>query len=550
MDFGIRAAAGRLAGGAAVEYKYFLATLIACFGGTIMKTNLQNPFVGLLIVALFITSSSTLLGAPAEKPKSPESVEALQKRINEIVGNPRYASAFWGVKIASLDSGRVLYSMNEQKLFSPASNSKLYTMALALDRLGPDYRIKTSLYALSRPDDQGTLHGDLIIYGRGDPTINNGNIYKAVEPLITSLSNSGVKQITGDIIGDDSYFHTDPFGSGWDWGDFDAYYGAEVSALTINSNLLQMTIKPGEQVGAPAQVAFVQTSPYLVMSNRTHTVAKGQKYSVNVSRPLAENAVYVTGDVPLENPVTVEETTVHDMAGLFAAVFKDALAQHGISVGGHARAMHYLDREVAPLNLSQCVELGSMEGKPFRDIIVAVQKPSQNLYTDLILEHIGAKSQGETPESNSERAGIRELGRFLDKVGIKRGQTIFEEGSGLSRDNLTTPNATVTLLTYMSHHTNADIYFNALPIAGVDGTLRHRMKGTVAEGKVHGKTGTLRWANSMSGYVTTAAGERLVFSMMLNRYAGPSKTEDLDAIAELLAGFEIRTGSLAQAGAH
>jgi serine-type D-Ala-D-Ala carboxypeptidase/endopeptidase (penicillin-binding protein 4) len=502
---------------------------------------LKLQFLSIALLLTFLAGKINAAESAPEKPKPPETLEALQQRLSEIVSQPRYAAALWGVKIASLDTGKVLFATNEQKLFTPASNSKLYTMALALDRLGPDYRIETSLYALSRPDANGTINGDLIIYGRGDPTINNADIYKTVEPLLAGLTNSGVKQITGDVIGDDSFFHSGPFGSGWDWGDFENYYGAEISALTINSNLLQMAIKPGETIGAPAQIEFVQTTPYMVISNRTHTVAKGGKYNVDMSRPVAENVVYLSGTVPLENPVAIEETTVHDMAGLFAAVFKDALAQHGITVGGRSRAMHYRDREVAPLNLTECVELGSMKSLPFRDIIRAVEKPSQNLYTDLVLEHIGAGTLDGKSDATGEQAGIRELDRFLHKVGIPRGQTIFEEGSGLSRDNLTSPNATVMLLTYMSRHKDAGVYIDALPIAGVDGTLRHRMKGTVAQGNVRAKTGTLRWANSMSGYVTSAAHERLVFSLMLNRYAGGSKTEDLDAIGELLAGFTAHT---------
>ncbi|HZV36907.1 MAG TPA: D-alanyl-D-alanine carboxypeptidase/D-alanyl-D-alanine-endopeptidase [Verrucomicrobiae bacterium] len=510
-------------------------------GNKISNLRFQMLNCAALLAFLFLGGNALAAEPPAEKPKPPATLQDLQRRIGAIVANPKYAAALWGVKIASLDSGRVLVSVNEQKLFSPASNSKLYTMALGMDHLGPDYRIKTSLYALSRPDANGMLNGDLIIYGRGDPTINNPDIYKAVEPLIAILTNAGVKQITGDIIGDDSFFHSAPFGSGWDWGDFENYYGAEISALTINSNLLQIAVKPGETAGAPAQASFVQTTPYMVISNRMRTVAKGEQYDVQLSRPVAENVVYLTGTVPLEHPQAIEETTVHDMAGLFAAVFKDALAQHGITVGGRARAMHYLDREVAPLNLSECVELGHVESLPFREIIRAVEKPSQNLYTDLVLEHMGANMLDGKSEASGEQAGIRELNQFLQKVGIPRGQTIFEEGSGLSRDNLTSPFATVKLLTYMSHQSNAAVYIDALPIAGVDGTLRHRMRGTPAQNNVRAKTGTLRWANSLSGYVTSAAGEHLVFSLMLNRYQGGSKTEDLDAIAELLASFTGRT---------
>jgi D-alanyl-D-alanine carboxypeptidase/D-alanyl-D-alanine-endopeptidase (penicillin-binding protein 4) len=185
-----------------------------------------------------------------------------------------------------------------------------------------------------------------------------------------------------------------------------------------------------------------------------------------------------------------------------------------------------------------------VESLPMREIAREVQKPSQNLYTDLLLAHVGEKfrSVDSSSEETSEDLGIRELNKFLAEAGLKRGEVIFEEGSGLSRDNLTTPNATVTLLRFMSRHNCAQVYLDSLPIAGVDGTLRNRMKDTPAAGNVRAKTGTLRWANSMSGHVTTAAGEHLIFSLMVNRYyeARPARG-DLDTIGALLASFTGRT---------
>ena len=517
-----------------------------------MKLRLPARFAIVLAVA------ASCLDAPAQKDqpmaRTPDTVPALQKRIDEIINQRRYAEALWGVKIVSLDSGKTLYEHNAQKLFTPASNSKLYTMAMVLDRLGPDYRIKTSLYARSRPDARGVLSGDLIIYGRGDPTINaqlhGSNIFNALEPLVSALANAGVKQISGDLIGDDSFFRSPPYGSSWDWEDLQYYYGAEISALTINANTLELRVEPGDRVGAPCVLAFNPPSTYVAISNRTQTIAKGGRRRVELYRPLGENVVYVSGQVPMEDSVSTEDVPIHRPARLFTLLFREALAAKGITVAGRVRTMNWKDREAAPLDFNNCIELGSMESLPVRDIIREVQKPSQNLYTDLMLEHVGATSLASAPANpgenlDGEDAGLRELNKFLTQAGIKRGETIFDEGSGLSRDNLTTPNATVTLLAYMSRHKNAEIYIDALPVAGVDGTLRRRMKGTVAEGKIHAKTGTLRWAISMSGYVTTAAGERLVFSLMLNRYQNPdanrSKTADLDAIGVLLAGFTGRS---------
>jgi D-alanyl-D-alanine carboxypeptidase/D-alanyl-D-alanine-endopeptidase (penicillin-binding protein 4) len=509
---------------------------------------------GVTAALIAVVASACCLPAFAlEEVKAPETVEALQKCITQIVSQPRYHAATWGVKIVSLDTKQTLFEHNAEKLFSPASNSKLYTMALALDRLGPDYRIQTSLYAQAKPNRWGTLKGDLIVFGRGDPTINlklhGSNIYQALEPLVAVLTNAGVKRISGDLVGDESYFHGPPYGSGWDWDDFQYYYGAEISSLTINDNTLQMLVKPGERVGTACRLSFVPATGYLTVSNRTQTLAKGSKRSISLYRPVAENVIYVTGHVPIDDAGSIEDVTMHNPAGLFVNFFKEALARHGITVSGRVRTVNWMDRQAQSFDLKQWTELGAMESLPMRDIMREVQKPSQNLYTDLMLAHVGTLRQGAEASSSddtAEEAGIKALRAFLTQAGVPPGETMFNEGSGLSRNNLTTPNATVTLLQYMKQHKCSDIYINALPIAGVDGTLRKRMKGTPATGNVRAKTGTLGWANSLSGYVTTAAGEHLAFSIMLNRFHNTetdrSKTADLDAIAVMLAGFTGRTG--------
>jgi D-alanyl-D-alanine carboxypeptidase/D-alanyl-D-alanine-endopeptidase (penicillin-binding protein 4) len=179
------------------------------------------------------------------------------------------------------------------------------------------------------------------------------------------------------------------------------------------------------------------------------------------------------------------------------------------------------------------------------DIAREIMKPSQNLYTDLLLAQVGERQRKSGTTETSEDLGVRELDKFLAEAGVKKGDVLFEEGSGLSRNNLTTPNATIALLQYMSRHKCAEVYLNALPIAGVDGTLRRRMRNTPAAGNVRAKTGTLRWANSLSGHVTTAAGEHLLFCLMLNRYhsSDPDRSarSDIDAIAVMLASLSSRT---------
>jgi D-alanyl-D-alanine carboxypeptidase/D-alanyl-D-alanine-endopeptidase (penicillin-binding protein 4) len=502
-----------------------------------------NPKLLCLLFAALLASD-----ALGQDQKPPATLAELRQRVADHVGQPKFAGAMWGAKIVSLDTGATVFEQNPQKLFSPASNSKLYTIALALDRLGADYRIKTSLYAKAKPNSSGTLKGDLIVYGRGDPTFNarlhGEDIYAALEPLARALTNAGVKRITGDLVGDDSFFHGPPYGSGWVWEDLEHYYGAEISALTINDNTLQAMVRPGARVGAPCQLALSPVNAWLTLSNRTETVEKGAARKIRFYHPPCQNVIYITGQMPLEDAGSTNEVTIHNPAGLFVSLFKEALARQGIKVAGNVRTMNWFERQPQPIDCGTLVELGSVESLPLRDIAREVQKPSQNLYTDLLLAHVGEKFRpADSPaDETSEELGIRELNKFLAEAGIKRGQTVFEEGSGLSRDNLTAPNATVTLLQFMSRHKCAQAYLDALPIAGVDGTLKNRMKGTPAAGNVRAKTGTLRWANSISGYVTTAAGEHLVFSLMVNRYYEMRPVRgDLDTVVVLLAGFTGRT---------
>ena len=500
------------------------------------------PRVTLGLLGIFLA-----LNAPAEPQTPATTLEELQQRLAEHVSQAKFSAAIWGLKIVSLDSGKTIFEHNQQKLFSPASNSKLYSVALALDRLGADYRIKTSLYTKAKTNRWGTLKGDLVIYGRGDPTINarvhGDDIYKALDPLVAALSNCGIRRISGDLVADESYFRGPSFGSGWAWDDMEYYYGAEISALTVNDNTLQLIVKPGEHPGVPCRLTLSPATTYLTISNRTETVEKGARRSIHLYRPLNENVLYVSGRMPVDGQTYTEDATIHNPAGMFVCFFKEALARHGVKVRGKLRTVTFLDRRANHANDDKMIEIGSMESLPLREIAREVMKPSQNLYTDLLLAHIGERLRVAEKglEGTSEELGIRELDKFLGEAGVKTGDVLFEEGSGLSRNNLTTPNATITLLQFMNRHACASAYLEALPIAGVDGTLRNRMKGTPAAGNVRAKTGTLRWANSLSGHVTTAAGGHWIFSAMLNRYHNiegsvPGRAE-LDDVAVMLASF-------------
>jgi D-alanyl-D-alanine carboxypeptidase/D-alanyl-D-alanine-endopeptidase (penicillin-binding protein 4) len=490
------------------------------------------------------------------------SLAELQARISDVLRKPELSAAMVGIKVASLDTGRVLFEQNANKLLRPASNMKLYTVAAALDRLSPDYRFVTSVYAPRKPDSSGTVRGDLTIYGRGDPSIaarfNDGNYFKGIDDLATRIAAAGVKRVEGDLIGDETYFTGPQYGAGWEWEDLQWWYGAEVSALTANDNTLDLSVKPGAQVGAPAVVTTGPPNPLLTIINRVTTAPAGTKRELTVYRGLAADEMEISGLIPLDDKGYTGGIGISRPALLFAYLLRASLAQRGVVVTGKTRTIGpamfrgstnslpgvttIVDAATLPL-----VEVATLQSPPLSLIAAQTLKPSQNLYTELILRTLGKvvppSTPSATPARTSEAAGLEVVKTFLREAGVNPSSLVLSDGSGLSRNDMITPEATLQLLIYMHRHRYATPFRDALPIAGVDGTLRNRLKGTVAENNLRAKTGTLSSASSLSGYVTTAAGEKLVFSIIVNNYPeGTSPTSACsDPISILLASFAGRS---------
>jgi D-alanyl-D-alanine carboxypeptidase/D-alanyl-D-alanine-endopeptidase (penicillin-binding protein 4) len=501
-----------------------------------------------LVLALFLFAGESRLGA-ADVVTRATGFDQLRAQLDAHVNAPRFSGALWGVKIMSLETGRVWFDHHADRLLSPASNCKPYAAALALDRLGSDYRIVTPLLATAKPDATGELRGDFIVSGRGDPSWKTRGTKKdfssLFEPLVDVLAKAGVKRITGDVIADTTYFRGFPTGAGWTVDDLMDDYGAEISAVALEDNYADLRVTPAGKIGDPCGLAFVQPHTGLVLDNRTTTIAAGGKKNLTRVRLLGENVVHIFGELPLGAAEELIDVTVPRPATWFAAALKDALVRRGIRVDGVARSVRWPDASVVT---ASSVKLGEISSPPLRELIAAVLKPSQNLETDLIFAHLGEKFRAADAPAlrTSEESAVLLLQEFFRANALPASEVRFEEGSGLSRNNLASANATVTLLQLMSTHTAAKDFYDALPIAGVDGTIRRRMKGTAAENNVHAKTGTLRYANSLAGYVTTAAGERLAFAAMLNRYAAPAgrtAAMELDGLAVLLAGFNARPGA-------
>ena len=481
---------------------------------------------------------------------APATLADLKSRIEEIAHQPALEPGFFAVKIVSLETNQIIYEQNANKFVRPASNMKLYTVATAFDRLTPDYHFVTSVYAKERQED-GKIKGDLIVYGRGDPSIaarfNNGDYFKGINDLADRIVAAGVKRVKGDLVGDESYFDGAPVGSGWEWEDLTWSYGAELSALTINDNAIDLTVKPGMSVGFPVVITSgPPATSFMTIANHATTSAHGSRSDLHIYRGLGANTLEISGSLPLGDTGFIGGVAVPDPALAFVSMLRDALVKRGVKIDGRVRTVNARSGgSIVPNSPAgpMLIEIAGLQSPPFSIIAAHTLKPSQNQYTELILRTLGKTQPANPVDENrardNENSGLGVVTSFLRGAGVGESEIALNDGSGLSRNDLISANTTVQLLTFMTKHRYFSQFRDALPIAGVDGTLRTRMRGTPAEGNVRAKTGSLSSVASLSGYVTTAAGEHLVFSMMLNNYpdAAAVRRDSIDAIAILLASF-------------
>jgi serine-type D-Ala-D-Ala carboxypeptidase/endopeptidase (penicillin-binding protein 4) len=489
--------------------------------------------------------------APAAKPVNeaaakPSNEPALAAAIDRVLNDADAGSGRFGVFVMSLKDGRVLYARDSDKLFTPASNMKIYTTSVALDLLGGDYRWRTSVYAGKQPDGNGVIDGDIILYGRGSPDLVAKS--KGDEPSLSRLTDqlyqAGVREVRGNIVGDNSYFRGEMFGIGWQWNDLQWYFGAEPSALSIDENSVEVTIAPGSKQGGNANVIVNPNSSPIHLTNETLTAAQSGDTSIGIMRELSGNNVRVWGDFPVNGHAFSAFLSVHDPAMWAAALFKQALTARGIKVSGEPRTRDFRITEVDKFDVQKAVELAHEDSAPLSAIVRHTNKESDNLYAELILRTIGKERGASAPDpdarKNRERgddeAGSAVVRSWLESKAIKTKGLAFRDGSGLSRLDLITPETSGRLLVAMANSNAAQTFRDSLPIAGRDGTLNSRLKKLT--GRVFAKTGTLTYTHSLSGYATTPTNETLVFSIMCNdATGGRAAVEVIDEIAAAIADF-------------
>jgi serine-type D-Ala-D-Ala carboxypeptidase/endopeptidase (penicillin-binding protein 4) len=440
----------------------------------------------------------------------------------------------WGLLIVDAETGATLYEQNPEKYFIPASNLKLFTTALALAKLGPDYRFHTTLETRGTISPEGMLTGDLSLVGRGDPNLSNRKFpYELKEEfdgppertfieLADKLVAKGVKEISGDIVGDDSYFPRERYPNGWEIDDMVWEYGAAVSAIIVSDNTATLTLTPGEKADDPVQAAMASTPDFSVQ-NDVKTSAAGAKPDLTLTREPGADLVVVKGTLPEKSTPRKLVLAIQEPAQHAAVLLKRLLEERGVKIGGVARSQH--DPAAAPESTTVLAEHISV---PLGDSVKLVNKISQNLHTEALLR-VAARQNGLW---NSPDELLKFPADFYASAGIAPDDVVQTDGSGLSRHDLVTPRAVVALLKYAQSQSWFEPYFASLPVAGMDGTLEDRMKNTLAAGRIHAKTGSVEHVRTLSGYAETASGRRLIFSFLSNNQGGKNH-EAADALGGL-----------------
>lgn len=532
----------------------------------------QGIFFSLLLSLLFLHPAR---GASRHRHAATANGTArFTRQIDALLSAPAAAQAHWGISFTTLN-GRVVYEKNDAQLFAPASNAKLLTTSSALALLGPNATIETRVIAAVAPDASGVVRSDVTLVGAGDASMS-GRAYPytgrtdrpnpplgALAALADQLQQRGLRRVEGNIVGDDTAFPFEPYGSGWAWDDLEWSWGAPISALTVNDNVVYLAITPGAQPGDPVTFAWnpEETNSYYTVDNTARTSAAGSEASLGLDRRPGSQEIRIFGTLPAGGPAKHLALAIQDPAEFAAIAFRQMLQARGIIVMGQAVAHHRPSQDTAiyeqsalrPLALPAAADapvamklaaplppgsvvLASRTSVPLLEDLTVTNKVSQNLHAEILLRLLGERYGAD----GSIVEGARVVRAQMLRAGVQPQDFFFYDGSGLSPDDRVTPRAMTALLRYIAEQPWGAQFRATLPIGGVDGTLSDRFIKPPLRDHVFAKTGTLDEVNSLSGYVVAKSGRMLVVSILCNGHMPAAKgiTKTMDGVVAAVASAE------------
>lgn len=431
---------------------------------------------------------------------------------------PAPVRGVFGVHVVDLATGQTVYARNEGQLLLPASTMKLFTAALALERLGPDYRFETRL--VREPS------GDLTLIGSGDPSLNgrvypyardaaSGNPLAAIEQLADQAVAAGLRRVEGNITGDDRRYTWSPYPASWTADDMLNGYGAPVSALSVNDNVIAVAVVPGPRPGDLARLRLNPPVEYFAIDNRVHTTAGGAANFSMVRAP-GTRQILLSGTMGAQAAPAEAGAVVDDPALYAAQALYHALLNRGVTVRGRPAARHRMGPPDAQPVSGET--LAVRHSPPLWQILETLVKVSQNLHAELVLREVARLSRGD----GTTELGLAAMRDFLAGIGVQPTDWQAEDGSGLARNNQVAPRAVTRLLAHMASSPHAELWETLLPAGGQDGTLSSRLCCVSDDAAIRAKTGSLVRAVALSGYARSRANGRLAFSILVNNFAAPA----------------------------
>ncbi|WP_147534788.1 D-alanyl-D-alanine carboxypeptidase/D-alanyl-D-alanine endopeptidase [Bacillus marasmi] len=482
-----------------------------------MQYFLHKRCLFVVIIAFFVFGMSTSNHFVAAEMNPP----LVEKMMQYIEQDPALQGSIVGISLRSPKDGEIIFQHNGDVRLKPASNLKLLTAAAALKVLGENYRFTTNLL-MNGTVKKENLKGDLILQGKGDPTL----LKEDFDMLASKVKEAGIEVISGDLIGDDSWYDDVRYSLDLPWSDEETYYGAQISALTASpdkdydAGTVMIEVKPGKSIGDNADISLTPNTKYINIINEAVTVSPDGEQKLSFRREHGTNLVKISGTIPLKSKSKREWIGVWDPTLYALELFKQSLENKGIKVIGNTK------KGSAP---ETAHPVYSHQSIPLSELIIPFMKLSNNGHAEILVKEMGKVKKAE----GSWEKGLAVMEEALQTMGLNTDTFVLRDGSGISHADLIPANEITKLLFLIQKEQWFSVFHHSLPVSGDDtkevgGTLRRRMKDQKLSGRIIAKTGTIATVSSLSGYAEQKNGEKIIFAILLNNLIDEEKGKQIE----------------------